>query len=330
MAINFPTSLDSLTNPTSSDGLNSPDHATQHANANDAIEALEAKVGINSSAVTTSHDYKLSAVTGSDKALKSGTSTQSVTNLTLVTPTLTLGSDATGDIYYRNSGGALTRLPIGTSGQILQVSSGGIVEWVANPSAADASTTVKGVVEIATTAEITSGTSTGGTGAILVVPASAVGSAGASKLVQFNSSGQYPAADGSLITNIANPITYKSGVTTKNISDSDTTQTIAHGLGKTPKFVRIRVVKGGTSGVTTVSVGSYNGTDQSCIYSGANNATSRDGNSSSAGVVLISSLTTNGYNTGTLSFDGTNISIAWVKSNSPSSETFQLAWEAEA
>ena len=51
MATNFPTSLDNLTNPTSSDALNNPSHAGQHANANDAIEALEAKVGVNSSAV---------------------------------------------------------------------------------------------------------------------------------------------------------------------------------------------------------------------------------------------------------------------------------------
>jgi len=57
MATSFPSGLDALTNPTSSDGLNSPDHAGQHSDANDAIEALEAKVGITSSAVTTSHDY---------------------------------------------------------------------------------------------------------------------------------------------------------------------------------------------------------------------------------------------------------------------------------
>lgn len=168
MSINYPTSLDTLTNPVAGNALNSPDHATQHANANDAIEALEAKVGANSSAVTTSHDYKLSAVTGSAKALTSGTSTQSVTGLTLVSPTLTLTSDATGDIYYRNSGGALTRLPIGTTGQILDVSSGGIPEWVANPAAADASTTAKGTVEIATQAEADAGTAAGGTTSPLV------------------------------------------------------------------------------------------------------------------------------------------------------------------
>lgn len=62
MAINFPTSLDNLTNPTSTNPLTSPDHAGQHADANDAIEALQAKVGVNSSAVTTSLDYKVAQV----------------------------------------------------------------------------------------------------------------------------------------------------------------------------------------------------------------------------------------------------------------------------
>ena len=41
MATNFPTSVDSLVNPVSNDSLNSPSHSAQHANANDAIEAIE-------------------------------------------------------------------------------------------------------------------------------------------------------------------------------------------------------------------------------------------------------------------------------------------------
>ena len=41
MATNFPTSVDTLVNPVSNDSLNSPSHSAQHANANDAIEAIE-------------------------------------------------------------------------------------------------------------------------------------------------------------------------------------------------------------------------------------------------------------------------------------------------
>jgi hypothetical protein len=62
MATNFPTSLDALTNPSGSSSLTSPDHASQHTDANDAIEALQAKVGVNGSAVTTSLDYRVGAL----------------------------------------------------------------------------------------------------------------------------------------------------------------------------------------------------------------------------------------------------------------------------
>lgn len=163
MATNFPTSLDTLTNPTANDKLNTLSHSDQHANANDAIEALEAKVGADSSAVTSSHDYKLSNVSGSDKAV-SLTGTETLTNKTITNPTVStgvfttpdintpdidggshddgtfanpeltgtveidLGSDAEGDIYYRNASGEFTRLPKGSDGEILELVSG-IPSW---------------------------------------------------------------------------------------------------------------------------------------------------------------------------------------------------------
>jgi hypothetical protein len=62
MATSFPSGLDSFTNPTAVDTLDSPPHDQQHADANDAIEALQAKVGVDGSAVTTSHDYMLANI----------------------------------------------------------------------------------------------------------------------------------------------------------------------------------------------------------------------------------------------------------------------------
>lgn len=57
----FPTSIDTFINPNAAAGdtLASVPHDAQHDNINDAVAALEAKVGINNSAVTTSIDYKL-------------------------------------------------------------------------------------------------------------------------------------------------------------------------------------------------------------------------------------------------------------------------------
>ena len=60
MSTNFPASLDTLENPAATDGLTG--HAAQHANANDAIEALQSKVGVDGSAVASSLDYRVSAI----------------------------------------------------------------------------------------------------------------------------------------------------------------------------------------------------------------------------------------------------------------------------
>lgn len=153
MATNFPTGLDTLVNPTANDTVVNVSHADQHANANDAIEAIEAKVGIDSSTDNTTHDFKLSAVADGDKA-SSLTGTETHTNKTLTSPVLNtpdinggtiddvditnptingtvevdLGSDAEGDIYYRNSGGDLTRLPKGSDDQYLRMN-GNIPNW---------------------------------------------------------------------------------------------------------------------------------------------------------------------------------------------------------
>ena len=69
MAASYPTNLPSFSNPTSSDYLNSPAHHTQHSSANDEIVAIATKVGKDSSAVTTTHDYKLGGVTSTAKAV---------------------------------------------------------------------------------------------------------------------------------------------------------------------------------------------------------------------------------------------------------------------
>ena len=99
MATNYPTSIDAFTNPASTDAQNSPSHSLQHANANDAIEAIEAKVGIgNSTAGSAPVGYVLTAVT-------SGTTTWQPANT--VTPIA--------------SGGAIARTFIsGDQGKLLE------------------------------------------------------------------------------------------------------------------------------------------------------------------------------------------------------------------
>ncbi len=173
MSTTFPTTKQTIPNPTATDLLEnaSPtlDHDYQHATINDTVEALEDKVGIDGSVVTTSHSYKLALITGANQAVSTDGTGQTLTNITLTNPQMNFGGDATGDMYYRNASGVTTRLPIGSTGNIIQTSVAGIPEWIANPAAADASTTVKGVVEEATQAEVNSGASVGGTGAKLFI-----------------------------------------------------------------------------------------------------------------------------------------------------------------
>lgn len=315
----FPTTLDSFTNPTSGQSQNSPSHSTQHANINDSVAALEAKVGINSSAVTTSHDYKLSGVTGTDKAV-SKTGSETLTNKTLTSPVINVGSDTTADIYYRNSGGAFTRLPIGTANQILAVSSG-LPAWIANPSAANASTTVAGIVEEATAAEITAGTATGGTGAILVVTPDQLALS-------------TPVFSGASLTNLPFKGLFKNGTTTKNAADASTTQTIAHGLGTTPKFVTIKAISFGSSGaadsIPAFAETVYNGTTQSSVsFFAIGTSFSGSGGQTIATFTLNVAGAAPAQTDGVVTFDSTNISIAWTKTNSPTG-TYRLLWTAMA
>lgn len=94
MATNYPTSLDNLVNPTTSDRLNSVTvpHHLQHANANDAIEAIQTVLGVNPAG---------SHLTVKDRIIATETSisTQSVLNgLTDVTIT----SATSGNILRYN------------------------------------------------------------------------------------------------------------------------------------------------------------------------------------------------------------------------------------
>lgn len=94
--------------------------------------------------------------------------TQTLTNKTLTAPVINVGSDATGDMYYRSAGGLFTRLAAGSNGDTIIYQSG-IPTVTANPAVSSASTTVSGKSELATLAETLARTTTGGTGDNLVV-----------------------------------------------------------------------------------------------------------------------------------------------------------------
>lgn len=120
--VNFPSSLDNFTNPVSGDALNSATvpHATQHANLNDAVEALEAKVGVNSSAVTSSLDYKLNNLSASQVGL--GNVTNDAQTKASVVPNT---APSAGQVLVGNAGGT-AYAPVSMGGDATLASTGAI------------------------------------------------------------------------------------------------------------------------------------------------------------------------------------------------------------
>jgi hypothetical protein len=75
VATNFPNSLDTLVNPNSTDPLSSPSHSEQHINLNDAVEAIETKIGTNGSNDSNSIQYKIAAIQTTLTDIENNTST---------------------------------------------------------------------------------------------------------------------------------------------------------------------------------------------------------------------------------------------------------------
>jgi hypothetical protein len=239
--------------------------------------------------------------------------------------------------------------------------------------APDMSTSVKGIAQEATQAQIDAGTQTGSTGAQLAVnpkylkdsiyytqlPSSdqkaALAGTGtpsaANKFVTADtdalkqtlanldttvtlggSDTKYPSQN-AVKTYVDNtPASYKNGATTYDISTASGTQTIAHGLGRTPKMVRIRALFAAVSlaagGAQFISETVYNGTTQSSqsVYGSNTNVLTADGTNFRLGTD-ISGPNTN-YATGVITVDGTNINIAWTKTSSATG-VYQILWQVQ-
>ena len=141
MATNFPNSLDTFENPTPTTKRNELSLAGLCSNLNDAVEALEAKVGVDNSTVQTSLDYLLknsnSSNPGHKHTLSDGATdiTASVDNLNSINQALGTGdsptfagltidtdtlyvdsSNHTVGIGTTNTGGARLRIKGTTSG----------------------------------------------------------------------------------------------------------------------------------------------------------------------------------------------------------------------
>lgn len=327
MATTFPTSIQDLdaTRGSNNDKLSTPNHVTHHTTEDDTIEALQAKVGVDGSAVTTSHDYKLSTITGSNKAVSNVSGT-------LTTPIINVGSDAEGDTYYRNSSGAFTRLARGADNYIMKMN-GNVPNWEAETSNADASYSTKGIVQGLTDADTSGLTITAGV-------ISVNSGTSANNIVKLNGSAQLPAVSGALLTNLTNPAVYSSGNATRDLTTATGTQTIAHGLAKTPKYIRITYKKSHSNQTLPIGlfdgVGTYNGSTYANTYNGADSSSTGPNSLStfqSTSNIIVYTAGSGGSTieqAATVSaLDATNITLSWTKTGSPTG-TLLMTWEAFA
>lgn len=150
MATTFPTSLQDLdaTRGGNNDPLSTPNHSDHHALEDDTIEALQAKVGIDNSADSSSIDYKLTNASSSNPGHKhtlangatdvTATATELnyvdgvTSNIQTQLDTLTTNANSRqlrsvlttkGDIYVATASDTVTRLARGTDGQALKTNS---------------------------------------------------------------------------------------------------------------------------------------------------------------------------------------------------------------
>lgn len=122
MPTNYPTSLDSLTNPTSSDPQNNPSHSGQHANANDAIEAIETFLGTSSAPLPTILDTDGTLAANSDVKIASqkATKTYADTKLSISSKATAVQAAAgTDDTNYLTSLSAASHMNYGLSRQAI-------------------------------------------------------------------------------------------------------------------------------------------------------------------------------------------------------------------
>jgi len=225
------------------------------------------KVAFEVDGLTTATTRTLT-ISDEDGTVVTNNNTVQINNKTLGTSTkVAIGSDATGDIYYRNASGNLTRLPLGSTSQVLQVGASSAPEWASNPAASDGSTTVKGVFEEATSAEINAGTATGGTGARLAVTAAGL-AASAPTFSALNLTNVKPTIS---LSAASGQITGTGVATTQNI---DTAITM-NGTAKTICIdFKLKGFSGAGSPTYTIGKAVFDGTTIKHVFYSKNNSTS--------------------------------------------------------
>ena len=126
-----------------------------------------------------------------------------------------------------------------------------------------------------------------------------------------------------------NIISVKNGITTRVGNAASGSQTIAHGLGTTPLFVRITARKLVVTNDLTYSDGVYNGTTMSCVYTTPNTSSDASADAISTAIIHIQDSSGN-TQVATVTVDATNITLSWTLTGTPTVNDLRIMWEAFA
>ena len=122
--------------------------------------------------------------------------------------------------------------------------------------------------------------------------------------------------------------TIKTGWNSRSLSAASSVQTIAHGLGKTPSFVRINGSFQYSQAIIGVSTGTFDGTTMNCVYSGI--YAGSGGSSGGTGNYIIVFNEQNSGEEASITVDATNISLSWtLLGGSGINTTGYFTWEVQ-
>jgi hypothetical protein len=360
---------------TSGQPLSNPNHITHHTTEDDTIEALQTKVGVDNSAVTTTIDYKLKSTSsinpghrhtldnlsdvnapspssgeflsynGSEWVPASTTAPDASTTVKGVAKTSVAPVSASNPIVVGDNDGRVptqgendalvgnnTDIAVGTgnkyvtqtglqkSTETYAVDSVGTDAYAITlspvPTSYAAGMTVRFKAGTANTGTAT--LNVNGLGAITLKKGNNTDLETGDILANQVVTAVYDGTSFYIQGGTATPVAYKVGSATYDTSTASGTQTIAHGLGKVPKKLKINAYFNGG-----ISVGAYDGTNQGFVA-----AYPTASGSSSGSDIVITFFTVGNYQTAVATMDATNITLTWTKVGTPTG-TANIVWEVE-
>jgi hypothetical protein len=293
--------------------------------------------------VTTAGTNSASAVTvGGTQTLTSKTLTASSNVLGGVT--MTLGSDANGDIYYRASN-VLTRLAIGSAGDCLKVNAGATApEWSNSCGGGGSPAGSSGDYQINNGGSFGAGVLAQSSGLLTIAPtAASSGAATAFTYTQPAHTGQTASTEATQVTwnYAANPVTWAAGTIALQRFEQHRAPTVAFASASTCTLcitADFESPTAGTNATLTKSVAiRANASNAAHVPLVANGATSQSGNifeaqvngtvvgfiNSSGNVVAGGASTSAGVMTGIVGgFGG-----VWIAQSSPSLSNYALLYD---